>query len=705
MSKSKSTLKTILSLLLVLSVVFAGLLPNTAAYAAEVNTPGSKSSSSVTLTTEGLMMSVTVPTSVLIYVDERGEVTTPDYLQITNHSIAPVYAHSLEVTPFNGWTLDPSGTNYKGTKFNSRNYWLSFNGLDASSGLINLATPISGSSNLSLDLLADVAPQNDTIHAFNIGQIVVTVGWDMDEEGNQGGDQGGNPDQGFGFSVEGVTYAPSNMLTFTMNATERGNYYVALVPPDSTPPMYPEEAPLSGQTYVDEAGSQEHTVEFYSGEYMGNADMYVWGTDPDSGELVGPIKVKVTGEDGDTESNGEFIPDGYVLATDDDFSGTQDGMFKYIGSDNYVVVPYKIKGKSVSDYGGMFKGSSVKGVASDNPNIFSMDGMFEDSQSSSLELTYFNTSGVNWMRYMFRGSQATELDLSNFDTSSVTWMGSMFNGSQATSLNLSSFDISQVTDMSEMFRNSKATILDLSSFDMSNLSGEAISQMFRECSATIGYARTQADADIFNATSSKPLSLTFYLEGYEPPEPPEQTGPEWVIAKDSDFNGNADGEFTYKGTAEYVIIPDKIKFINVTSYENMFKGTAVKGVKSTNPNVTVMHGMFEDSTAESLDLSELDTSGVTNMANMFRNSKATTIDLSNFDTTKVTTMVRMFERSEATTLDLSTFDVSKLGAAALSNMLTQAKATTGYARTEDDATKLNNDFMTGIPMALNFTVK
>ena len=65
-------------------------------------------------------------------------------------------------------------------------------------------------------------------------------------------------------------------------------------------------------------------------------------------------------------------------------------------------------------------------------------------------------------------------------------MTSMFNGSQATTLDLSSFDTSKVTDMTSMFNGSQATI---------------------------GYARTQADADRFNASSGKPAGLVFVVKG------------------------------------------------------------------------------------------------------------------------------------------------------------------------------------------------
>lgn len=688
MSITKPFINKFLSLMLVLSVVITGLIPTTAVFASEVTDPGSAKSNAV-LNSDGLIMNVTVPTSVLIYVDENGEVTTPDYLPIINNSVAPVYVHSLTVTPKNGWTLDPIATDYTDFKTNRKNYWLGFNGLDPSSEPIALATPIYGSDSLNLVLSADVAPQRTAINALNIGEILITMDWDA-AEGAEGG-TGNTPD--VDFEVHSVSHGGGNMVNFSMTVESPATANFAMVPAGSTPP-----ANGTSSFNLNSAGYQEVNVEIYDGyDDTVDYDVYVWVYDTEW-NLVGPVKVLLAANG---SGSGEFIPDGYTLATDADFSGTKDGEFKYIGSNSFVVVPHIIKGVSVTSYTGMFKGSYVEGVASDNPNILSMDGMFEDSQSSSLELTYFNTSGVNWMRYMFRGSQATELNLSSFDTSDVIWMGDMFNNSQATNLNLSSFNVSKVTQMSTMFMNSKATTLDLSSFDMSNLSGEAISQMFRGCSATIGYARTQADADKFNATVLKPAGLTFYLVGYEPPETPEQTGPEWVLAKDTDFNGSTNGTFTYKGTAEYVIIPDKIKYLNVTSYANMFKGTAVKGVKSTNPNVTDMTGMFENSTAESLDLSELNTSGVLYMSTMFKNSAATTIDMSNFDTSNVTTMYEMFRFSNATVLDLSSFDLSKL--TGTTNMLSSAKATTGYARTTVDANKLNS--VSGKPQALNFVVK
>ena len=230
------------------------------------------------------------------------------------------------------------------------------------------------------------------------------------------------------------------------------------------------------------------------------------------------------------------LPEGYVLATDDDFSGASNGSFRYIGDEPYIAIPHVIKGAPVTSYASMFANNSmIKGVASNNTNVTLMNNMFQNSQATSLDLSSFDTSNVTDISNMFRGSkatsldlssfdtskvvimtsmffdsQATTLDLSSFDTSNVTSMYYMFAGSQSTSLDLSSFDTSNVTNMSGMFRSSKATSLDLSSFDTSKVTN--MTTMFYNSQATTGYARTQADADRFNNSSDKPSTLVFVVK-------------------------------------------------------------------------------------------------------------------------------------------------------------------------------------------------
>lgn len=92
-----------------------------------------------------------------------------------------------------------------------------------------------------------------------------------------------------------------------------------------------------------------------------------------------------------------------------------------------------------------------------------------------------NTASQLFQNY----NKSTTLDVSNLDTSKVTTMSGMFNGSKATFLNLSSFNTSLVEDMSDMFYS---------------------------CSAKTGYARTQTDANRFNASSRIPSGLKFVVK-------------------------------------------------------------------------------------------------------------------------------------------------------------------------------------------------
>lgn len=262
-----------------------------------------------------------------------------------------------------------------------------------------------------------------------------------------------------------------------------------------------------------------------------------------------------------------LAPKGYVLARDEDFQlnsiegehGTIN-YYQYTGGDEYVVVPDEIDGTEITSYFYMFYNTYVKGVASTNPNVTSMvymftynfadtldlryldtsgvtdmsnmftlcgapildlsnfdtskvtnmANMFADSYATEINVSGFDTSNVTNMSGMFTNSQAPILDLKNFNTSKVTNMSNMFFWSKATTINVSNFNTSNVTDMSSMFEQSKATLLDLSSFDTANVTN--MNLMFSGSQATVGYARNQAEANKFNASSDKPYSLTFTVK-------------------------------------------------------------------------------------------------------------------------------------------------------------------------------------------------
>ena len=170
---------------------------------------------------------------------------------------------------------------------------------------------------------------------------------------------------------------------------------------------------------------------------------------------------------------------------------------------------------NVNNMSGMFDNSSATVITGlekiDTGNVTNMKNMFNYSKVKNLNLSNFNTSKVTSMLQMFSGAEATSVNLINFDTRNVTTMYGMFTNSKITDIKgLNYFNTSKVTDMKYMFWYLKVNELDLSSFDMSNVIEK--SDMFKGTSATVGYARTQADANILNSTSNKPSTLNFVVK-------------------------------------------------------------------------------------------------------------------------------------------------------------------------------------------------
>ena len=92
----------------------------------------------------------------------------------------------------------------------------------------------------------------------------------------------------------------------------------------------------------------------------------------------------------------------------------------------------------------------------------------------------------------------------------VTSYRNMFRDNTSTALKGVASDNPNVTSMYGMFWGSATTSLDLSNFDTSNVT--SMNNMFYGSAATTGYARTQADANRFNASYGKPSRLTFVVK-------------------------------------------------------------------------------------------------------------------------------------------------------------------------------------------------
>lgn len=185
----------------------------------------------------------------------------------------------------------------------------------------------------------------------------------------------------------------------------------------------------------------------------------------------------------------------FVLATDEDFIGTINGSFQYIGKDEYVEVPHKIRGVNVTSYRDMFANTSIKGVISTNKRVTDMRGMFRDTTSENMDVSTVDTENVEDMSYMFSGSKVRDLDLRNYNTVNTTNMESMFRNTVIEEIDLGSFDLVKVANTSNMFLGSKASK---------------------------GYARTNRDMDKMVSSSGKPMGLKFSIWSIVTEQQPEE---------------------------------------------------------------------------------------------------------------------------------------------------------------------------------------
>ena len=254
-----------------------------------------------------------------------------------------------------------------------------------------------------------------------------------------------------------------------------------------------------------------------------------------------------------------------------------------------------------------------------NKPITSVAYMFSNSQTTTLDLSTFDTSNVTDMTSMFYRSQTELLNLSSLDTSNVTSMSGMFSDSQATTLDVSGFNTSKVTNMSDMFAGTKVRTLNLSKFDTSKVTN--MSGMFADTSLT------SLNVSNFNTSKVTDMSCMF-------------VGGKFTILDLSNFDTS-----------------------NVDNMGGMFIDSQVKTLDLSNfdtSNVTEMWRMFDGAQATKIVLSSFNTSNVTNMYQMFSKSHVNNLDLSNFNTSKVTDMNRMFWSTYSTTIDVSSFDTSKV---------------------------------------------
>ena len=163
--------------------------------------------------------------------------------------------------------------------------------------------------------------------------------------------------------------------------------------------------------------------------------------------------------------------DNYKLLTDDDFQPLgYNNLYKYIGSERYVVVPEKINGETVKSTENMFANTNVISVSFETPeNIKNTSYMFSYLNSDTLLLEFLDTLHVENMQGMFEGVNLYELDFTYFNTENVTNMNAMFRSSTIENFDLSLLNTKNVLNMESMFERFSGDDLILNKLDVSNV--------------------------------------------------------------------------------------------------------------------------------------------------------------------------------------------------------------------------------------------
>ena len=121
--------------------------------------------------------------------------------------------------------------------------------------------------------------------------------------------------------------------------------------------------------------------------------------------------------------------------------------------------------------------SNMDSFYSSNKDI----GIFERTRFKYIDISYWDVSNIESMRYMFLSCVLLESvgDISKWNVSNVRFMPFMFSECKKFNQDLSEWDVSKVTDMSYMFYGCKSFNQDISKWNVSNVTN--MNGMFCNC--------------------------------------------------------------------------------------------------------------------------------------------------------------------------------------------------------------------------------
>ena len=410
----------------------------------------------------------------------------------------------------------------------------------------------------------------------------------------------------------------------------------------------------------------------------------------DSDITIGKVKPNPCTYDGELVQGAEYVNGQYTYRYMQDLgmsSGYDNN--RYIGLYDWINIEYDGWGVVLNNKSSAEPVTTKLCSSINNKPIVSTKNMFQNTETTQIDLCSFDTQNVIDMSGMFFGTyNINEINLENFDTSNVINMNSMFSragedSETFTIIGLGNLDTSKVKEMEAMFsetakNSTKMDLGDLSNLNTSNV--ESMRGMFYNSCNQCNKWQIEGLSK-WNTEKVKNFHSMFFDAG--------KNATIWDIGDLTDWNVSSATDFSqmflYAGsnalhwdigslsewdTSNAVYM--RFLFSDAGFNSDTFKLDLSNWDMS---NVIDISGMFYSSGKFSKNwsvgnLSNWNTSKVTNMVNLFGssgyNSESWNIgNISNWDTSNVTNMYCMFYSAgfNATTWnigDLSNWNTSKV---------------------------------------------
>lgn len=463
-------LRKLMSAVLLLSIMVTG------ASAVSVTTSGGTGSTAVETTADAVGFNVTVPTSVLIYMDADGRVTVGEGGSIVNNCAAPVKIKSVTVTAQSGWELVTFGGNM--TKAGEKKFALKLNDSPAEAGTGTVEVDnaarfpiLPGGNSLDLNWKAEVSPQKQAVTAANIAKVVFVLGLDeaapvtpayadyavLYSDGTLAFQKGSEPRDGYGSVV--ATYGGDNGGWLT---AEYG-YGKA--------PWYSNIGQIQRVKFLDTTAPAS-TANWFQSCYK-------------------LTEFKADGLDLSSVRNMSRMFGECTRLPTVDWNGVKSGQVENMSEMFYRCEALKsvnwgtFDTASVTDMSSMFRQclslADIADVKLDTSGAVSMLGMFKSCNITSADMTDWDMSSVESTQFMFEQcDKLTYVDLSTAHTTPhIKSTNFMFSRCTAlTTIDLSGWDFSALEISGSMFEGCTLLKTIYTTDDMTNVTSSNSTRMF-----------------------------------------------------------------------------------------------------------------------------------------------------------------------------------------------------------------------------------